>query len=200
VNLTTKERVKALMKEDSATRDALIDQLIAFVSADMEAWLRRDVQIETRRTDIIPVEWGVVEIPLQAYPVTAITSVRNNSVNSFSGRPTWVINEDYIARLDIGTIQPLTEPEWLVDSTGRPKAPTWFEVQYSGGMAADTASFITNYPALAGACDMQVRYLSQRLAALGGNVQIGDSGTEFVKAYDWLPAVARALAYERREA
>lgn len=199
MNLTTKERVKALMNVSGTSTDTQIESLIGSVSVTMERYMGRTVQTVTRGVAKVKMTWGETMVPLTAYPVTALTTVRNSPTPDFTGRPYLVAGTDFYLDESAGFLQILSEPEFRTHpETGRPIAPTWFEVAYTGGMAADTAAFIAAYADIAGACDLQVRYLIQRQDSLGSSAELGGSVASFEGAYNWLPSVKQVLDYHRR--
>jgi hypothetical protein len=72
------------------------------------------------------------------------------------------------------------------------------KITYTGGMAADTAGFISAFPDIAGAVDHQVAYLWHRRNELGIASVSGDAGSVSVGADSWLPWVKVILEQYRR--
>ena len=200
MNLTTLARVKTAIGIDSSvtTDDSQLSQIIAEVSAGMEQSMQRLVEAKSR-TEVVPLSWPSLLLMLPAYPVTSVSSVKCSPTQEFSGVTAMTAASDYVLDDAAGVLRLLAQPTYLRrEGVGRPLHPTFFQVTFTGGMAADTAAMIAAYPELSAACDAQIRYLWQRRDSLGSNSNTSQGSTSFKDSYDWLPSVARTLAYYRR--
>ncbi len=152
-----------------------------------------------RSTQVVPHYWPLMVLTLKNAPVTSVQSLKFSTIQDFVSEQPLTAGTDYVVDFVAGTINLLFTPPYLRQAgTGRPVHPTYAQIIYTGGFAADTDTFITAYPDLAAACDWQVRYLWQRRDSMGGQQSTKDASTQFTKDYTWLPNVARLLHYYRR--
>jgi hypothetical protein len=186
-----------ILRISSEDKDEMLEAFIAEVSKEMSNRLMREVETD-RRTERVRMPNDTRLIALPAYPLTSVTTLRNARVPVFTDLEPWTANEDYIVDEDIGQITILREPEFNFDPAGYPIGPTYFQVIYTGGMAANTDAFIEAFPDLAGACDEQVRYLYQRKDNLGGNSKTSNGETTFTKEYGLLPSVVARIEHHKR--
>lgn len=192
MDLTTLARVKAVLEQGGVSADALdglITSLIPGVSARMEQLLGRHVEAAERTEDFNadPRDHGLV---LYGFPVTAVASVSYDESRTF-GASTVVDSGLYHVDLARGVLR------W--DGFRLGAGPGVIRIVYTGGMAANTAAFITAFPDLALACDLQVSYLVQRRSAPGGTATVAGAGSRsYVDAYNLLPDVKDAVLAHRR--
>lgn len=184
---TTIARVKAASNlfaqtlSTEATTD--LGALITSVSAMLENQLSRAVkvaaQVETRRCPMRG------RFSLKNGPAASITSVRFSSSGLFSRDGVTVDPSAYELEAGNGA---LLIPDYI--------GPNGFlSVSYSGGMAADTASFYAAYPDLERACIQQVIYSWSRRATLGRNsTDLGNGTTQWVGDLDLLANVITAIS------
>lgn len=146
MNLTTAQRVKAILADGVGPKeDALLDQLIVAASAMAESYMRRTALAGTY-TEYFDVPQFITAIQLKAWPLTSITSVYNDSARSY-GSSTLLDSTGYAAQLETGL---LCFDYYL--ATGLRS----LKVTYIGGMAATADAFVTAYPDIAHAVEMQV--------------------------------------------
>lgn len=200
MNLTTLARVTALIGVSALETEnqALVEAFIASVSADMEKVMARGVEAK-ERTQVHYIGDDTKTIALPCYPVTSVVAVRVNTVPDWTDVDPLERNVDYTVNLEEGVITFLGELDFLRDATGFVAAKAAVQIQYVGGMAADTSTFIASFPDVAGQCDLQVRYLYQRRDNLGGNAKTNEGETAFKDSYDLLPSVRRVCEYHRRD-
>lgn len=197
VALTTVANVTALLGSGTGSQAGQIEDqveaLIGAVSQAIELHLNRPL-LATSRTEYVDSVPGSKALQLQAFPVSAITSVVYEATWDFS---------------DADKIETLTTPEdyWLQADTGvvhlaktRTAAPRAYKVVYTGGMIADTAAALANYPDLVDACEKQVTYEWRRRANLdGASHQMQGSATTYTAAVKLLPSVIERLSTYRRQ-
>lgn len=183
MDLTTVDRVKSYANFESDTsQDVFLARLVTAVSAELEAHLRRPVEIDFFQEQRAHRKFQKTVV-LRATPVEVLTSIRYGPNNRWA------------------EITALDETLYVVDSaTGvvtflcdMPYEPGFLRLDYSGGMAADTDEFIELYPRIAEACDQQVAYHFQRRLYQGGNVTISGGGVTNEKPLGLLPSVTAAL-------
>ena len=162
MDLTTLARVQSFAELSSnAADDALIGTLITGVSMQIEKFLDRHVESKARteRLDVLP---GQTTLFLKGYPVSSVTSLKNDSEWDF-GSSTELATTLYNVDTDEGEINfkrnTLLQPGQKV-----------IQVTYTGGMAATTAAFITAFPDIAYAADQQVSFMFRRRTSQGNEV------------------------------
>lgn len=143
----------------------LILKMIKEISAELEIELGRHVEIATR-TETHMLRAGEQNVHLDATPILALTSVISDSSSGFL---TPQVHE-------ITSLSAIADQGLLImpcEASGR----AFVRVEYSGGMAADTADFMGKYPDLAAACESLVIYTlqtSRNPAVTGKSVKGGD--------------------------
>jgi hypothetical protein len=189
LDLTTLARVKATVPIRTADvdQDALLSQFISALSAQAERYLRREV-LQVERYEVHAVRDGRTSVALKAYPVIATDgrggflnafNVKLSSTTSFSSSPTLVRNRDYVLEEPNGTLRlSLLPSAFTTAPDGRATAPGYVQVQYSGGMAATTAAFVSAYPEIAAAIDVDVVHFWKRRNSPEGEVKVADSVME----------------------
>lgn len=193
MDLTTTTRVKTQLDGGGGStgtkQDTLIGQLISVYSASIEKHLGRWVQ-ETARTEQFDIQPGQQRVYLKGFPVTTFTSVKHADDRDF----------DAVDAIDSGNYY-LDEARGCLTFDGYYLAPGpgVLQVVSTGGMGADTADFISNFPAVAQACDMQVAYVLTRARNLGTvNVSTSPGSVAYEGAVNLLPEVKRILDQYRR--
>lgn len=189
MDLTTAASVNARRGRAATDDEALIGDLIAELSADVLAYLNRHTEAVSR-TELYTLEYDQRNFRLRGFPVTSVAAVSMST------------DIDFVA----GEI--LAADAYQVDlATGRihltgiaaPYEPTYIQVQYTGGMAADTASFRTAFPDIAGAVDAQVIELLKRSDSPGvTETRLRDGGVSYEGAVNLLPLLKRRLDQHRR--
>lgn len=156
MDLTTLARVKTLLAISASDDDTLLNQLITAVSSEVEKFLNRTATAATY-TEQYDVDEGQRVFFLRAYPVTALTSIKVDILRSFTDAVA-VDSSLYYADLARGKIK--------FDGYQPIPGPGVFQAVYTGGMAANAGAFVTAFPRVAQAVDMQVAYMFQRKAEL----------------------------------
>ena len=202
MDYTTRARVKTLLGIANAdvSQDGLIDQLVTAVSQRFDTEMRRHSQ-QTARTEVYPVKFTRRLITLKGAPVATSPApvVKISDTTDFTTATTMVANDDYVIEFDAGVVRLLTQgTPFTAGAAGRPVAPYYVQVQYTGGFATSTANVISAYPDLAQACDLQVAYQHRRRVSPGGNVTVGDSSTQYTKDYGLLDEVREVLNKYKR--
>jgi len=180
--MTTVQLVKDLIeiKTDDAEHDTAIARLITYVSAQAQALLGRHVWIESR-TEQLAVKPRQRSFQLVGYghEDSEVKSVKN------SWRRAW------------SSVSDKDETGYFFDpATGLLRFDSYLEagfgallVEYSGGMADGTVSFVAAYPDISGAIAQQVGHLWQRRGELGiqdvsfqgGTVAAGEEAARWLK-------------------
>ncbi len=186
--ITTAARVKAQKGISGSGLDALIAILLDAVSEKAEDALARRL-FRTTYTEVVPLRARKRYVSLLGFPVTAVTSVKYASRRSFTDVEAMAATE-YDVLGPEGQIY-LAEIETWLD-------PGFVEVQYTGGMAVDTAAFIAAYPSLANAADNEIIARLNRAKMPEGNLQAMGSEVGFLKALQPLEDFYNALAPHRR--
>lgn len=194
MDFTTAARIQRLLESGGAASGAhttLLADLIPGVSARLEEYLGRGAKSEAR-TDYFDAEPGLVRVVLDAFPVASLTSVRYDTGRTFAA-PSDLPASVYTLDSARGIL--------TFDRANFVVSPRAIQVAYTGGMAADTNAFITAFPALAHAADLQVASLIQRRLSLGASsVNAGGGSKAWVGGYDLLPEVRSILDLYRRRA
>ena len=161
MNLTTKERVKILLEiaASDTTHDALLDQIIASLSVDAERVMNRLVK-EEERTAQLNVDPGQQRFFLRAFPVKsgAGVEIKNDSARKFSSVAAFV-DDEYYLDLETGELQ--------VDRRTVVAGPGTLQVRYTGGMGTNTADFISRFPDVAQAVELQTSVVFKRKEQYG---------------------------------
>ena len=155
-NLTTVQLVKRVLagSESTSNQDAAITDLIPTVSQWIDQYLSRRIE-RKQRTVVLDVEPGQSLFSLDAYPVTAIASIKVARDRDWPNTEaldssTYVLHESG----ETGLLE--IERGELVDGTGV------VQLIYTGGMAADYATLLADYPAIVTAASYQVAEMWRR--------------------------------------
>lgn len=200
LDLTTLARVKTLLGESGASLDALLSQLISSVSARFEEEMRRHT-LRAARTEVYPVKMTRRMLTLKGAPVdpAAAITVKYSDTTDFASSPTLVKNSDYVIEDEMGVIRLITTGDaFAAGKMQRPFMPYYVQVACTSGMATSTANFISAYPEIAQACDIQTAYLFKRKVSPGGDVKVGDSYSQFTRDYGLLDEARSALSKHKR--
>lgn len=164
MDATTKERVRTVLRMEAGytDQDDLLAMLIAQASAQVEAYLGRDLESGTK-TEYFSVEGPEqMSLFLSHPPVSSVTSVAYDSSGQWSGSESVYAADDWILNSTTGELRWRFEP--YVDTTAPAQGFKSWRVIYSGGLAATPAALVTAYPAIAFAADLQVAALYHRSA------------------------------------
>jgi len=168
--------------------NTVIGQVITAVSAAAERYLGRWAQT-TSRTEYFTVSPGKRVYRMRAFPVTTLTSVYLDVDQAF-GADTALTSDDYFnPTLSNDGIFALK----LWPAVGEIDAQSALKVTYTGGMATTTANFISGYPDIAHAIDLQCAHIYHTRNYAGTLSQSGDSGSVSIQTVDWLPEVKATL-------
>lgn len=202
MDLTTLERVKTATGISSTDEDSRLSALISSTSATFEQRLGRYLE-KTARTEVFSLPRNRHVLRLPGYPID-IEDEDGLPLATFdiqaATRPVWddvaslTRNVDYIVNTKTGVVSVLAkfEHERTLISN-RNLFPVYYRVQWKGGFAEDTDSFVTAYPDIASACEQQIAYFWSRRDSLGGNSKDRVSETMFTKDYGLLPHVVEVL-------
>jgi hypothetical protein len=192
MDLTTLVRVKAMAGIDvlDEQHDTILNRLISAYSADFEKRLDRHTLVGAR-TEVHNVRTGKRTLSLRAAPASvAPTSVKYSHSRDFSGSTALTENLEYTVDLEQALIR-------FLFATSLPVG--YAQVIYTGGMAATTAAFISGYPAIAEACDLQVIYHWRRRDYVNGSRVVEGGSSNYIGELNLLKAVERVLdQYMRR--
>lgn len=183
MDMTTTARVKEALGITGAGSDTVLAQMVTAVSIEAERLMDRHAET-TARTELYQMRATKKLVTLKGYPVSAspAAAVKVSTTADFSGSDTLTANEDYILDPVRGELRFLGSFEPLRDGdSGRPVAPVYVQVTYTAGMAASANAFITAYPDIAQAVDMQVVHLFKRRATPGQTAtEMGESSASYV--------------------
>lgn len=200
MDYTTAARVKVLLGIGVAdtSQDSFLGQLITATSSRFDQEMRRH-STQSSRTEVYPVKFSRRLVTLKGAPVTTVSTVKISDTTDFTTATTLVVNDDYIVEQDAGVLRLLTQgTPFTAGMNGRPIAPYYLQVVYTGGFATSQANLASAYPDLAEAADLQVAYLHRRRLTPGGNLSVGDSSTQYTKDYNLLDEVRETLAKYKR--
>lgn len=197
MDLTTIDRVKTMLAQDTGGTwgdETFAGELIDEVSALAAKLLDRKVLTQSY-TEQLDVSGKQVLFELAAWPVTSITSVKLARDHDFASVD--ALDADrYVTDNDLGLLVFLSPP------VGFTRLAAYFralQVVYTGGMAADTTSFMTAYPDIAEAVTRQVVYAYKRRLEPGATSEaMRDGGIAHDGAYRWLPDVLATFGLHRR--
>jgi hypothetical protein len=201
LDFTTKERVANRLKPgESGTRnstgaseDALIAQMITATSAAAEAFLDR-AALAAAQTEYLDVEAGQTTWSLRAFPVTTFTSANYDPDQSWSAA-TALASTDYYDPTK-GRTDALRLRVPLLSGTPDVVEYASLKIVYTGGMAATTAAFVSAYPDLALAVELQVVHDYQRKLDIGTVTDITPRASQV--ADFWIDEAKALLLPHRR--
>lgn len=147
LSVTTADRVKALKGVTGDVLDAAIAQLILSVSQEFELYLGRHMAV-AERTETIELRQFRRRARLKGFPITDVASIKwNYRTTEWDDVDELIEGEDYELNAQQGTVLLLFE---------QAHKPGFLRVTYTGGMAADSGTFVTGFPDIAGAADAEI--------------------------------------------
>lgn len=191
VDLTTLDRVRGLIPQSAY--DSTMDELIARLIVDQSAMITRHLGLHTlsaTRSEVYELRQHARVLSLDAKPIV-VTQIKESSS----------IPDDWTTVASVGTSQYVVNAAagWIRFLKPRPNSPGYIRVNYSGGFGVTTANVITDFPDIAQACELAVKYELERLATIGGDITtIPGAGTSFGGSYKMHIEVERLLSYHRR--
>lgn len=192
VDLTTLAEVRLLLNPDDASdtsTDALINSLISDVSAMLTSLLCWHT-LEAAREEIYPMRRFQRILTLDSRPIDTTAETPGIKIH---------INTDFSNVLDMDTtLYAINESMGVIRFLSPPIRDSFVQVDYTGGLETSAANVLTNYPEIAHAATMQVKYLYNRRDSLGGNVESFAGSTSFDRAYGLHPEVKRMLLRHAR--
>lgn len=192
MNVTTLAKIKERLGLGDADTEhnTLLTTILTNVSGRIERFLNRTLETGSV-TRIFDVADGQRVFSLKAYPVSAITSVKNDTEWDWSG--TSAMDSSYYQE---------NAASGVLYFWANVLVPGYqaLQVIYSGGMAADADALIAAYPDLSEAGINQVVYEFNHRDSIGipTLVAAGGASLSFVQDSDLLPSVRGALKSLRR--
>jgi hypothetical protein len=201
LDLTTVARVKAVVDSSSTdtTRDGLIGDLITEVSKQFTNYIGNHM-LEATRTETYEIKQNARMMTLDASPVRTgaggVTSIWYDYHPSELTISDALEAKDYSVHNGAG---------WIRFHRQLQYDPGYIQIVYTAGMATatsnttDDSGVLERYPDLAHMCDLQVKYLLERLKTLGGSITtIPGAKASFVGEYGFLRQVRKHLDSIRR--
>lgn len=192
IDLTTLARVRELTPHSvsDTSMDSVISRLITDVSMAMGRYMGLHLDTASR-TEIYELRKHSRVLTLDAKNVSAITSIKEN--------PSIPDDWSTIAAIDDSNYVLNTPGGWVRFLKNRANDPGFLQVIYSGGFGAAASNVITDFPDLAQGCEIQVKYLLERLSTIGGDISTGEGGgTQFGNAYGWHRQTMDVMSHHRR--
>lgn len=190
MNLTTLARVKTTLGVGGNGFDLELLNVIAGVSDAAAKYMRRQTQV-MERTVYFSL-WNSRRLYLSAWPVTSVASVKNDRDRDWNN----------VSPVDPSAYHVKSELGVLVLDTDRTAWVTGddvLQVIYTGGMGTDTDDFISNYPSIAMAVEMQaVTFWRNRERLAHRGVSMPNGSVSLESPGDFLPAVEDILKRHRR--
>lgn len=202
IDLVTLARVKARLGVESSdtSNDAVLSQYITAVSRQVERYLDRHTE-QAARTEVYELPPNRNVLLLRGVPVDTDESftLKFSTYRSFMSSTSLASNDDYVIDASNGMVRLYINYTGYRDRvTGSLIHPAHAQVAYTGGMAADTATFATDYPDIAQAVEDQVRYIWQRQDSQGGSRTLHESSSTYTGEYGLLKDVRATLEHHRR--
>lgn len=196
IECTTLARVKAILGKkttpvtpEEIADDAYLEELIEAVSQRIEDFIDRRIEAAARTVELDVHSVGQRTLFLPDYPVTAIASVKAS------------LNWDWAATtaLDATLYHLVAETgEIHLRTTLQPGLKS-VQVVYTAGLAADTATLIADYPAIANAADKQcVAEWRRRSSPQGQSINAGGGSITHEAELQLLKDVRQTLSPYRR--
>ncbi len=191
IDLTTLDRVRQLITQ--SVYDSSMDELLSRLIVDHSAMISRHLGMHlssAARVEVYELRQHARVFSLDAKPVV-VTEIKENPS----------IPDDWTTVGAIGTSLYVVNKAggWIRFLTQRLNAPGYLQVTYTGGFGTATADIIADFPDIAQACELAVKYHLERLQTLGGDVTtIPGAGTSFGGPYGMHREVERILSYHRR--
>jgi hypothetical protein len=191
VDLTTRAIVKALVdgSVDTTDQDALIDQMISEVSAEMTRYLGFHT-LRGSRTEQYSVPSNRKMFTFDSRPVVNLSSIKYAGTIADLATADEMESKDYVLHKQAG---------WIQLCTGLTYSNGFFGVTYDAGFGLTAGDIVANYPEISGACARQVKYYLQRTDGLGGSVSsIPGASASYSSEYGLLQSVKSTLDAYRR--
>lgn len=179
VNIVTRAHVLAIGELETAAHTALIDALIPVVSAQIAAYLDRDLLKAANIVESFEPRADVNRYFLRAPPVTAINTISLGSdVITNTLNDTWIL----VGEREVRFHRPRSSDIDLLT------------IDYDGGLEASDADFLTNQPVIATAAAYQIMELIQRKDRLGATSSaVGGTSLTLQGPVKLLPLVREML-------
>ncbi len=200
IDLTTVDRVRELIPQNVDDKGA--DELMARLITDQSAMIGRHIGLHLSRlsapsgpqpfrTEVYELRQHARVLSLDAKPIVSVSSIRENA----SIPDDWTTVAETSASLYV-----LNKPGgWIRFLKSRANNPGYIQVIYDGGFGGAAANIIADFPDLAHACELAVKYELERLNTLGGDITtIPGASTTFNAPYMMHKEVERLLGYHRR--
>jgi len=193
IELTTATRVKTALAIDptDTAQDTWIAAAIQSVSQRLELHMDRPVELVERTEEYDVHDGRQATVFLRAYPITSVASIKNDQRWDWASTVALTADEDYHVDSANGQVHLNFQP------AAGAKA---LQVVYTGGLAANTADLITNYPLIAQAADLQIAAMFRRRSAPQGAAVAGKQGGSITHEapLKLIPDVREALASLQR--
>jgi hypothetical protein len=184
--LTTIEAVKAVLALTDTAQDDVLTSLIVAVSQDAEKYMKRHIQ-SMRRTEIYTVHPNQSFLSLRGFPITEVHGVRRNSL------------EDFELEMDLATTYYVVKkPIGQIRFTSTSASTMYAQVDYTGGMAVDTAAFIAAEARISQAAVTEVIARFNRRKNPEGNLRAFETGVAYEKQMSRMTDFEMALDPRRR--
>lgn len=196
MDLTTVARVKQFMEDEFAgtsEHDSLIAALIASVSDLFQRKMNRATQTKNRQ-EFFNVAFGQKAFYTWAFPVASVSSLRYDPVDRAFGTSTEIDATAYDVVDDDGTL--------IIDKFSLAQGLKVLRLEYVGGMAADTDTFVRDFPEIALAADMTVAFLLRRKRTIHATSSSSGRGGSASLSEPEIPKFAEEVlrAYRRKGA
>lgn len=187
MDMTTLPRLKERMEGldgTTNTKDIVLQRLITALSKRAEKYLNRHIE-STSRTEYFDVLTSQNVVTVRGVPISSITSIHNDTVWDF-GSSTEVSSTYYTYQADTGEI--------CFDMTQLSAGNRVLKVVYTGGMAASTTAFISSYPDLTDAIEMQIIAAFQDRRNYGlATMALQGTAVTYQPPGRWIPEVREVL-------
>ena len=199
IGATTLARVKDLLEipTTATAADATLSTMILVVSAEIEQYIGRPLQV-TARTEQYTMNMHGHSIWLRAYPIVSVSSIKVDRYWQFTSSA--IASTRYNISEDTGRVYFLDTLIGMYRVTGwDTDAEDSIQVVYTGGIGSTTAAVITAAPAIAYACDVQVAEDYRRKNNPAVERRGGPSGgTTWTDSHRFLPRVQEMLYPHKR--
>lgn len=191
IDLCQLAAVKALVgiEDEVTTEDATLTHIITAVSAQLQRYLNRWIEA-TSYTEYFDVHDDAEVFSVHAYPITALTSVKN------------AVDWTWSATSSISTTYTnYNAHDGLVYVYGQQLAEGYgaLQIVYTGGMAANTDELVSGeYADIALACEQQVIAVWRNKSAFGVGSAGGGNATAQYNGVKILDSVRDILDQHRR--
>lgn len=189
VDLTTLAEVKQIIDTSyiDTSQDTLIGSMISEVSDRITQYLGFHT-LHATRTETYEGRRFERVVTIDSKPLTTVTSIKHHSEQDFTG----------VLALDADQYVVHKRSGWVRLDFAPIYKHNYFQVVYDGGLGAAASNVLSDFPEIAHAATMQVKYYLQRRDSLGGNVTTGAGSTSFDSAYGLHPEVKAILDQHRR--